>query len=247
MDYFCSYCGKEFIPSKWQKIKINKDQKAKIFCSSSCRAKYQGIVRRQKIEESLQTIFICTNCNKSFEVDYKKAVYWKNTANYVINHFCSENCEQEYKNKKHKRYIEKRKKYKKEYRLLNYEKCKNKVNECLKKNACKYSIHTYGTSDFAPNQHGLAELSLAEKRKYANCLISAQPKINRNNRYSNRKGVCYIKKIDKWQAKLSKDGITYREFFNTESEAIAYRIYLENTYYTPQQLAIRDKYSKEDK
>lgn len=247
MKYFCSYCGKEFELNKTQRMRINENPKARIFCSRSCSAKY----KRQKVKENLQTLYICTNCNKSFEADYRKALYWKNNKNNVINHFCSEDCKQEYKNKRHKTNIEKRvekkREYDKNYRLRNYENYLNYEKEYYKKNIQKRSIDKYGISDFAPNQHGLEELNTTEKLRYANLLMSAQPQNNKNNKYSNRKGVCYLEDRNKWRAYLYKDGHNYSKSFDTENEAVEYRIHLENIYYTPEQLAIRDKYSKEDK
>ena len=115
---------------------------------------------------------------------------------------------------------------------------KRHVKEISERKSCK---------DFSPIQNGELNLTKGESSSYVTHRITAVPQAHKSifgERTSKRKGVAYDKFRQKWCAYLKHSGIYNREFFETEEEAIAYRIYLEDKYYTVEQLAIRDKYEK---
>lgn len=125
----------------------------------------------------------------------------------------------------------------KQYSLKYYNKNKEKI---LYKNSINHC-----NKDFSPNQNNMTNVTKSEKSKYIHKMSSAVPSAHKNNKYSNRKGVRWDKKDNKWWGYITHNKKQIIGRFNTEQEAIDYRIYLEDTYYTPEQLAIRDKYKNE--
>lgn len=81
MNYFCSYCGKEFIPTKSQLQRIKKDPNINLYCSTLCRNK--GIASSKRKEKP---ILKCAYCGKEFEASkYQFTRYNKNPK---ANFFC---------------------------------------------------------------------------------------------------------------------------------------------------------------
>ena len=112
--------------------------------------------------------------------------------------------------------------------------------EISERNSCK---------DFSPLQNGQLSLNSGQSSIYISHLVTAKCKANKSpygERTSKRKGVCWDKYRQKWCAYLRHSKIYDGEFFDTEEQAIKYRIKLEDTYYTPQQLIIRNKYNNID-
>lgn len=94
--------------------------------------------------------------------------------------------------------------------------------------------------EFSPLQNGLTDLSRGEMSKYVSFYSTATTQSLSNNKFSKRKGVCYDKFRKKWCGYLKHSDVYSRKYFDTEEAAISYRIYLENKFYTPRQLSIRD-------
>lgn len=147
--------------------------------------------------------------------------------------------------------IEDRRKYMKKYREEHKEKVRETQRNWERQNKSKLSSKQHRDKDLSPNQQfSRQNLSTSEKLSIVSTLSGAIPKARKNNKYSNRKGVTYkeIKTKSKiygyWQVRKLINGISYYQKFDTEAEAIKYVEYLENKYYTPEQLAIRDKYNK---
>lgn len=134
------------------------------------------------------------------------------------------------------------------YRKNNIEKVRQQSRNYYHKNkediAVRVSIKSRN-KDFSPNQNNASNMSKSEKSKYIHERAHVVPSAHKNNKYSSRKGVRWDKKDNKWWGYMVHNKKQIIGRFDTEEEAITYRIYLEDTYYTPEQLAIRDKYSKE--
>lgn len=108
------------------------------------------------------------------------------------------------------------------------------------------SIRNGRRPEFSPNQNEERKnLTLAEKHSITAILSSAQPQARKDNSSSSKKGVSWDKHRNKWVAYLTVKKSRIIKRFDTEQEAILYREYLENKYYTEEQLKIRDKYKKE--
>ena len=109
----------------------------------------------------------------------------------------------------------------------------------------KVSICCGHKKELSPNQNkNMINLPSKEKFRIISKLkTSTRHALNTNNS-STRKGVCYLKRDNKWLAYLEVDGIKYHKSFDTEQEAIDYREFLEDKYYTDEQKFIRNKYSK---
>lgn len=144
------------------------------------------------------------------------------------------------------KHIDQYKKYGKEYREKNKTKMQKYGSVYNSTHKKEMSIKDGHNPDFSPNQHETKmHLSLTEKQSIVSTLVSSRPLANKNNRMSSRKGVTYFSSRGKWCASMRTKMVDTRKFFNTMEEAIKYREYLENTYYTEEQLYIRDKYMHE--
>ena len=132
-----------------------------------------------------------------------------------------------------------------EYYKNNIEKARKQGRDWYHRNkkdvAIRASIRKCN-KDFSPNQNNMENMSRLEKRRYVHERTHAVQTAHKNNRYSNRRGVRWDIRDKKWWGYMVYNGKRIVGKFNTEEEATAYREFLENTYYTPEQLRIRDKY-----
>lgn len=155
--------------------------------------------------------------------------------------------------KKHREYNKKyyrknKDKIKEKQRRAYYEnvgKSRQRVHQYYVRTMVQQSIKKakYG-SDIAQTQNGLTFISRSEKARKSSPLIAALPKPIDSNDTSRYKGVCQ-EKSGKWRAYLNVNGKKYRKTFKTEDEAIKYRLYLEDKYFTAEQKRIKEKYRKD--
>ena len=127
----------------------------------------------------------------------------------------------------------------------NIEKARLRIHEYYKRTMIAQSIKKskYG-SDIAQTQNGLTYISRSEKARRSSPLIAALPKPLDSKDTSRYKGVCR-EKSGKWRAYINVNGKKYRKTFKTEEEAIKYRLYLEDKYFTDEQKRIKEKYRKD--
>ena len=137
-------------------------------------------------------------------------------------------------------------KYYKDYRERHLEKIRERDRILHYKYRTEISIRNGSRPEFSPNQDKERKnLTFKEKRSLVATLSSAQPQSRKDNNSSSKKGVSWDKCRNKWVAYLTVEKSRIIKRFDTEEEAIIYREYLENKYYTEEQLRIRDKYKKE--
>lgn len=85
---------------------------------------------------------------------------------------------------------------------------------------------------------GVVDYNSGNKRNMGQ-MLSANPSSLSTNKYSKRKGVSKNSR-GQWEARLTKNGITYRKKFKTYEEAVVYREYLEDTYFDETQKQIKE-------
>lgn len=226
----CPICNKEFNfkSNKYACKYFSSPTEYKSCCSEKCKQEY---LKRNKIK---------SNENQK---ELNRLYYIKNKD------MIGKERKQYYQENKD-RIIEKSRQYYQE----NKDKIKNQNKEYYEKNKIKIqqeNSYKYKNKDFAPHQNDQSNLDRSDKIRFVNERVAAVPKANKSQfgkRTSKRKGVCKvnIKGTIYYRSYLNIKSKSFYKLFKTESEAIAYRIYLENTYYTPEQLAIRDKYNTID-
>jgi len=189
--------------------------------------------------------YVCNMCGKEFELS-KGQLKMYNT-NCQSNFYCSEECSKKSSNQKYRNHyykdIEKSRKYSRDYARKYYEGNKNKI-----------SSRSF-SKELSPNQLGYENLTLQEKQIMISKLSSAKATAYNTNRYSNRRGVQLKVKHDKktgntysyWYVEKQINGIIYRKRCDSEEEAIAYVEELENKYFSPDQLKIRNRSLKKNK
>lgn len=185
---------------------------------------------------------ICNNCGKEFELS-KGQLKMHNSAG-VSNFYCSKECLKKSINQRSKeRYyndIEKSRKYQNEQARKYYNKNKSKISS------------KSSNKELSPNQLGYDNLTHTEKRSMISKLSGAQVNAYKTNKYSKRRGVQLKLKYNKktgavyssWWVEKQINNVIYRKRCDSEEEAIMYIEELENKYFTPEQLAVRDKYKK---
>ena len=137
----------------------------------------------------------------------------------------------------------KRKEKNRRYYLKHKEKLSQKHKEYHYEHRTLCSIKAGSNPDLSPNQQpGRQNLARVEQRRVIATLASAIPKAHKNNHTSDRKGVSYDTHNNRWIAGMHTTKINIAKYFKTKEEAVQYREYLENTYYTDEQLHIRNKY-----
>lgn len=240
----CPICNRkfEFESSKKAIAYFSSPTEYKACCSDKCKQKYR---QKNKIKAKQNK----KSCNKKYyeknkdRLNEKGRLYYKENKDII----CSRNKDYYKKNK------DKIAKRTHQYYIENKDKIRNQVHNKYMKNRLsiqKAKSIKYCNKDFSPHQNNGSNLSISEMHKFANKRITAVPKAKKSHfgeRTSERKGVCLITTKDGYtyyKGYLKVGSNLYYKQFKTEKEAIAYRIYLENTYYTAEQLIIRDKYSK---
>lgn len=233
----CPICNKEYKFESKQKAwdYFNKPSEYKACCSSECKKEYIRIRRDKAKTKNKEKL-------KEYNKVYRKKYYNENKDKYKKWQAQYKEANKEEIRKKKAQYREENRGEIRKKEAQFYKDNKERIN---KQRSLKCN------KDFSAYQNGYDNLSKSEKARFINSRITAIPKAKKSQfgeRTSKRKGVCItnIKGQQYYKAYLSVGSKVYAKYFKTESEAIAYRIYLENTYYTPEQLAIRDKYNTID-
>lgn len=253
----CGYCNKEFEITRSQYNRKIKNPDILLFCSQSCSCRYKSQKRSEILLEQ-KPLLKCNYCDKEFKALPYDYAQLKRYPNHKV--FCCKEHKEMFVKAYHKaaeenikRYREywnkeKRNSWTKQYRQLNRERILENDRSYYKNNKVRLSqTKSKSNYDFSPLQQNHLNLNKSESSKFVQERATAVPKANKSGfgeRTSKRKGVCYLRNKYKWCASLKINNHLHRKLFNTEEEAIAYRIYLEDKYYTAEQLAIRDKYEK---
>lgn len=189
--------------------------------------------------------YICNMCGKEFELSKGQLKMYNTTGQ--SNFYCSEKCSKKSLKQRCKEHYYKH--IEKNRKLIN-ERARNYYNE----NKIKISSRSY-SKELSPNQLGYENLTPQEKQIMLSKLLSAKTTAYSTNKYSKRRGVQLKVKHDKktgkiyswWCVEKQINGIIYRKRCDSEEEAIAYVEELENKYFSPDQLKIRNRSLKKNK
>ena len=250
----CPVCNKkfEFESSKRAIAYFSSPTEYKACCSANCKQEYRKrnkIKVKAKHNEGYEYVYNRKKWNKKYYENNKDKITEQRKFYYQENKEIFQNRSKEYYKKNKDMIAKKTHQYYKE----NKEKLSKQRHDNYMKNRLniqKAKSIKYCNKDFSPHQNGGSNLSISEMHKFTNERIAAVPKARKSRfgeRTSERRGVCLITTKDGYtyyKGYLKVGSRLYYKQFKTEAEAIAYRTYLENTYYTPEQLKIRDKYSK---